>query len=93
MNTDPLSHISSAINTPVANSTVQTDKSAEQFATTTQKETDEITDTLETSDREGDGRMPYETKVSDPEQESGLKKQSEINGRNPPNERGLDFLA
>lgn len=81
MKTDITTGISGAAGTPLAHQTIQSGRDAGKQISTNSKSSDAISDTLETSDREADGRRTRvietnahqrQTETEQPEEQGGI---------------------
>lgn len=66
MKTDPTAKISGAAGTPLSHAAIEFGRHDAQRFVARAKSKDTISDTLETTDREADGRRPMESDVSPP---------------------------
>ena len=84
MKTDITTGISGAAGTPLAHQTIQSGRDAQKQVSTNLKASDAISDTLETTDRESDGRRNLVIKTENSIQASESQ---------PDESGGLDLLG
>jgi len=72
MKTDATSGVSGAASTPLSYQAIQSNRNLIKQNSTSTKPSEAITDTLETTDREGDGRQPLESNLHPQKSDSNV---------------------